>query len=67
MYGDKIDSEYVKRFYTDGPAKLDRCVKDVLSEKMEAFTKKNSKAPSAAQKKKMTSSAWSICRASTGL
>ncbi len=67
MYGDKIDSEYVKRFYTDGPAKLDRCVKDVLSEKMEAFTKKNGKAPSAAQKKKMTSSAWSICRASTGL
>ena len=64
---DKIDADYVKRFYTDGPAKLESCVKQVLEQKVKSYRKKNGKAPSAEQKKKMTSSAWAICRSQLGV
>jgi len=47
------------------PAKLDRCVKQVLKQKVDKFVKDNSKQPSKAQKDKMRSSAFAICTVST--
>lgn len=60
--GDKVDKKYIQKFYTNGPAKVDRCVKDVMKQKVSAFRKKNGKAPSAAQRKKMLSSSFAICQ-----
>lgn len=62
--GDQVNKEYVKKFYTEGPAKVDRCVKDVMKDKVASFRKRNGKAPSSAQRKKMLSSAFAICNAS---
>jgi hypothetical protein len=62
--GTDITRAYVKKMYTEAPAKLDSCVKDVMKEKLASFRKRNGKAPSAAQRKKMLSSAFAICNAS---
>lgn len=65
--GQTVDKELVHKLYTEGPAKLDRCVSRVTNEKVASYKKKNGKAPDAAAKKKIVSSAWAICRSSTGL
>jgi hypothetical protein len=65
--GEKVTRGRVNLLYTQGPAKLDSCVAGVTKEKVAAFKKKNGKAPDAAAKKKIVSSAWAICKASTGL
>lgn len=48
---------------SESGAKLERCVSDVLSKKVSDFKKKNGKAPSTDQLKKMKSSAFAICTA----
>lgn len=47
------------------PAKLDRCVKEVLKQKVDKFVQDNSKQPNKSQKDKMRSSAFAICIVST--
>lgn len=47
------------------PAKLDKCVKSVMKQKMDKFIKDNGKQPSKAQRDKMRSSAFAICNSQT--
>jgi len=64
---DKITKEYVEKFYTEAPKKLDDCVASVRQQKVADFKKKNGKAPSKEQMKKITSSAFAICRSQLGV
>ncbi len=43
------------------PAKKDRCVKDVVKEKVDRYKKKHNKEPSEKLKKKYEESAYAIC------
>ena len=63
-FGARITREYVESFFTQAPAKLDRCVQDVFKQKIAAFKKKNSKAPAGKKRKELLSSSWAICRSS---
>ena len=47
----------------EAPAKLERCVSDVLAKKVADFKKRNKRAPTAKERKKMESSAYAICNA----
>lgn len=46
------------------PAKLEKCVSDVMSQKVAKFRKANNREPNAKEKEKMKSSAFAICNAS---
>ena len=43
------------------PAKLDRCVKEVVKRKVSTYKKTNGNAPSADKKSKFESAAFAIC------
>jgi len=63
-FGARITQSYVESFFTQAPAKLDRCVQDVFKQKVASFRKKNGKAPTGKKRKELLSSAWAICRSS---
>lgn len=50
---------------TEAPAKLDRCVADVMKQKVKDFRKRNGRAPNKKERQEMESSAFSICRSQT--
>lgn len=56
-----------KIFQTIAPQKLERCVRDVEKSLIAKFRKKHNRAPNTKERKDLTSSAWAICRKSTGL
>jgi len=60
----KITQNYVETFFTQAPAKLDSCVRDVFKQKVAAFKKKNGKAPTGKKRKGLLSSSWAICKSS---
>jgi hypothetical protein len=63
-FGAGITHEYVESFFAQAPAKLDRCVQDVLKQKVSAFKKKNGKAPTGNKRKGLLASSWAICKSS---
>lgn len=52
-----------KEFTTEGGAKLDRCVRNIVQQKSAEFRKKNNREPSSKKMKEFTSSGFAICRA----
>lgn len=49
------------------PPKLDRCVKEVVRKMIQRFNKKNKREPNKKERRDIISSAFAICRKSTGL
>lgn len=43
------------------PAKLDRCVRQVIKKKTDEYREKYARSPGEAQQKKIKNSAWAIC------
>jgi hypothetical protein len=63
-FGAKITRSYIESFFTQAPAKLDRCVQDVFKQKVASYKKKAGKAPTGKKRKELLSSSWAICRSS---
>lgn len=56
-------AEVIRGMYvTDAGAKLERCVKSVVQQRVTKFRKDNGKAPDAEKMKDITSSAWAVCK-----